>query len=57
MILVLSKSGSVIIPEVIQQGTKNKVQTSPLSVRPKRVAALAALEKNRELMLQNYYFK
>ena len=52
-----SNSGSVIIPEVIQQGTENKVQTSPLSVRPKRVAALAALEKNRELMLQNHYFK
>ena len=52
-----STSGSVIVPEVIQQGTENKVQTSPLSVRPKRVAALVALEKNRELMLQNHYFK
>ena len=52
-----SKPNSVVVPEAIQQGTKNKVQNSTLSVRPKRVAALAAMEKNRELMLQDHYFK
>ena len=32
-------------------------QSDPLKVRPKRAAALAAIDKNRELMLSEHYFK
>ena len=52
-----SKLDDVVEAEVNQQDTLVKVQPNPLKERPKRLAALAAMERNRELMLSDHYFK
>ena len=45
------------VKEDIGKVNKVKVINSTSSDRPKRKAALEAIEKNRELMLEDHYFK
>ena len=51
------KTDSITVQKSKQKGSKERGQVSPEVLRPKRAAAIAALERNRELLLQDHNFR
>ena len=51
------KTDSGVVQKIKQKGSKERGQVSPEVLRPRRAAAIAALERNRELLLQDHNFR